>query len=72
MERLSAFIAPDEAYDRMESFSKATEFATLSEEKRMDVIAFLLYKKHGIKNDDSFDFVTEEPIRKEMGSRMNP
>lgn len=72
MERLSAFISPDEAYDRMESFSKATEFATLSEEKRMDVIAFLLYKKNDIKNDDTFDFVTEEPIRKEMGSRMNP
>lgn len=72
MERLSAFIAPDDAYDRMGAFSKATEFATLSEEKRMDVIAFLLYKKHGIKNDDTFDFVTEEPIRKEMGSRMNP
>ena len=71
MESLSAFITPEEAYDRMESFSKSNEFATISEEKRMDIVAFLLYKKHGIKDDDTFDFLTEKPIRKELGSRMN-
>lgn len=72
IERLLVFVDPDEAYNRMESFSKESEFAIISEDKRMDIIAFLLYKKHGIQNDDEFDFVTEGPIRKELDSRMNP